>query len=264
MHYLVMRRTFIFITLIYALQPTFASTPCGKSLTNVPLEASPGLKVSELSLEDTEKAQELDKAVWGDEMAATTQKMISRIESFPEGQFKLEKGDQLLGVLNTQRIESTRLEILSQEGFYNAEGAWSYFTDSGWIKNSHDIAGDALFMINISTAIPDSLSLTGLGRSDIGEALIMKLIDHAKRKRINKIFGITRVNGFRKYLGDEEPDKSAIHNYLKRVKQKEIRDPALSFHLRMGAKIISSVENAMPEDSDSYSYGALIVYELDR
>lgn len=246
--------------LLTVLDPTFLlASDCRLALA----QQTPVLQVSPLTYMDLESAVDLESAIWGADMAASAEMLKSRIDVFSGGQLKLSIDGQLVGLLNVQKINAKNLVVLENTNHASQAGAWADFTDEGFIVSSHEPDGDAFFMLNITTQIPTS-HVKGISRSLLGETLIRNLIQVVKDQKIKHIYGITRLNGFASYKSNHPTleTTTAISEYLDQVNTGIIRDPALSFHLRMGAKLVRPVANAMPEDDDSQGYGALIVYKI--
>lgn len=222
---------------------------------------TPLLEVRSASSADVPAMVELDRAAWGEAMAADSDKLLSRIDTFKEGQLVILSDGTILGFVNSQKISSTIKYIGEQ-------GTWPAVTGHGFIKETHKSEGSVLFLINIT--VDTSIRSKGFKRSLVGGELIKHLLKIAKTQNIVQVEGITRLNGFKSYLQKNNLLGSYSHHsltqvneYIQKVRIGEVRDPALSFHLDQGARVVGPIKNAMPEDHDSLLWGALIVYQIE-
>ena len=230
------------------------------------------IQVQNATIDDVLALAELDHKVWGS-LAASSSKLASRVELFPEGQFKaISNEDVIAGFLNTQKVSLKPEETLDIEGAF-MEGyldAWSFLTDNGFLKRTHSRFGEGLFLVNLTTDISHGKS----HRRQIGKQLIIAALKFSKEQNLRFIRGVTRVNGFAAYLQKIHPEyatfnserkhaiqKSEIGTYINAVSEGKEKDPALGFHLREGASIIAVIENAMIGDKDSEAWGVLISYD---
>lgn len=197
----------------------------------------------------------LDVVAWGSAMAATSDKLLSRINTFPNGQIIAKSGQRLIGFVNSQKLNSSI-------SYLEPKATWPTVTGHGFIDKEHRASGSVLFLINLT--VDFKVNELGLSRSEVGSALIDHVLDLARKEKISTVEGITRLNGFREYSKRESIRSSfaAVSAYIEKVKRKEIRDPALSFHLDQGAEVLDPIENAMPEDDKSLQWGAHIVYRI--
>ncbi|MBI2646763.1 MAG: hypothetical protein HYW85_07050 [Deltaproteobacteria bacterium] len=229
-------------------------------------------RVEHATIDDVLALTALDHKAWG-LLGATSSKLASRVELFPEGQFKAisDKG-AIEGFLNTQKVslkpeETLAMEEASMGGYLDA---WSFLTDNGFLKRTHSRFGEGLFLVNLTTDVSHGKR----HRRQIGRQLILSALKFSKEQNLRFIRGVTRVNGFAAYLQKIYPEyatfnaetkhaiqKSEIGTYLNSVSEGQEKDPALGFHLREGASIIAAIENAMIGDKDSEAWGALISYD---
>ncbi len=223
--------------------------------------------------DDAEMLDYLDELVWGSEMAASEEKFISRIGVYPQGQAVATYNDRLLGFMNSQKITGDDTYGIYQN---NSSGyVWPNLTDDGYLTKTHDPKGNVLFLLNL-TVVPYVRTITGRGRAEVGRDLIEYMRQLAERENLQRMEGITRVNGFKAYLEqnsdyrqlNEESRRSVerenINSYLQKVVNGELTDPSLTFHLRQGGRVIFQIENAMPADYDSLFWGAFFINPTKR
>lgn len=226
------------------------------------------LLVRRAKLSEANQLAELDGKTWG-VLAATQETIISRIETFEDGQFvAIDQGGTVRGFLNTLRIKRTTLDALANDNASSSD-AWSRVTDRAKIRATHDADGELLFLVNLTTDFNPS-GQHAFKRRDIGSQLLNAALVFAKSQGLREVSGITRVNGFRKFAlkygldtHSAEQMNQEIRRYLELVAAGKESDPALSFHLSQGAVVVASQPNAMADDLDSLGWGALIRYTVN-
>lgn len=208
---------------------------------------------------------QIERRAWS-VMAASQTKLLERANRFPEGQFISIHQGQILGFLNTQRISAMLIQSLldGESPSTPYRDHWSALTDNGTLRSSHSSEGNILFLINVTT---DTVLPQGIHRSQVGEGLIKSAKQFARKNRILKIVGLTRLNGLQRFTkinySSQTIDHSEVDSYIHRVEIGLQRDPSLSFHLRQGARVLKAIPNAMADDIDSLGWGALIEYQID-
>lgn len=207
---------------------------------------------------DLRGALDLERKVWG-AMAASDSQLSNRFKIYPQGQFiVLDPDERFSGMVNSFRCKEAELQKRLREPTGNFQDKWNQLTDNGAFQNVHDPGGNVLFLANLSTLPREKTS--ALTRAELGHSLMNQIFLHAKQSGLSKIYGLTRLNGFAEY--QRKKPQATVQDYVAAVERNELRDPALSFHLRMGAKVLSPVANAMALDNDSLGWGALIVYSI--
>lgn len=242
---------YFFGSLLAVAGSLFAASDCADDLRDLTQ-----FVVRPVSLGDLAELLIVENEAW-QELAATAGKLISRTEIFPEGQLlAMDSTQKVVGFLNTQRLTEQRI-YESLESHTGDSDHWGVLSGDGFISSSHDPQGDVLFMINLTTRI----SKDGQSRRrNIGAVLVQSAIDFARKMNVSKIYGLTRLNGFRGFM--REHPAADIHEYIRSVISGRWRDPALSFHLKQGARFLTPVFNSMKDDIESHTWGALICYDL--
>lgn len=241
-----------FIVILTAIYPSYGHTlddRCRKEMAEVSLRIALPEDAIDLSI--------LDRKVWGHQMAASPEKLISRIETFPEGQIVATSDGVLIGFINSQKT-SKSIQYIGENK------TWPQVTGNGFIDETHNPAGKILFLINLT--VDFDAKQVGQNRSMVGAQLVKEALKLARMNGITEVEGITRLNGFKKYViaqssaGNNSPENVLVSEYLNKVESGNLRDPALSFHLAQGAEVKGPIKDAMPDDIDSLQWGALIVY----
>lgn len=183
----------------------------------------------------------LEKVVWPEEIQAPREKFESRAEVFPEGFL-------LISMPNLGLVGVSTAEIID----YNPQQpplSWEETTDSGWVKQTHNPQGNALYLASVGAK-------SGLG---VGTRLVEEQIDLAKKLNLNYLVLGARISGFHEY--HKQHPSITIEEYLALRKEDEPYDPEIRFYERCGLRIIKVVANYMEDDPESENYGAVMVWE---
>lgn len=162
------------------------------------------------------------------------------INHFPQGQFVVIYDQKVVGYCATFKISG---ELALQP--HN----WNQITGYGYASR-HDPHGDYLYGMEVCVH-PDYRGLR------IGNRI------YTARKRLCQAEGLKgivfggRLPGYTRRI-KKYPD---IHKYVEAVRNKEIRDPVLSFQLRNHFEVIGVLPNYLEEDTQSKSYAAHLLWE---
>jgi predicted amidohydrolase/GNAT superfamily N-acetyltransferase len=200
------------------------------------------VKVRLWTLEDLPAIVECHKAVYSDlPLQSLYDERIYRMQfqNFPEGQYLAEIDGKVVGY-------ATSLIILMSES--GETYRYPELTGSGTF-NTHDPAGDVLYGADI-----------GVHPDYRGKGIAAKIYERRRRllKRFNlkKMFAYGRIPGFKEYAG-----KMTAEQYVDRVVKGEIKDSALTAHLKAGYQVKKVVLDFV-SDPTSLNYCTLL--ELDN
>lgn len=189
---------------------------------------------------DIDSVISLENEIWPEGTRATREKFESRLNIFPRGFFLAYKSGKLIGVSTSEIIK------------YNSENppeSWEAITDNGFIKNTHNPQGNALYVVSIGAR----------SRSGGGTALIQaqkKLMEELSLRFL--VLG-ARIPGYGEYYKNSEVP---IEKYVElRRKNGQSLDPELRFYARNGLGLVKIVPNYMEDDRESRNYGAIMVWE---
>lgn len=183
----------------------------------------------------------LEKEVWPEEVQATREKFESRATVFPGGFLLISTRDLGLAGVSTSEIID-----------YNPAHpplSWEQITDNGWIKQTHNPEGNALYLVSVGAK-------SGFG---VGTRLVKEQINLAEKLDLDYLVLGARIPGFREYH-KQHPDIT-IKEYLDLKKGSESYDPEIRFYERCGLKLIKLVPNYMEDDPESENYGAIMAWE---
>ncbi|HEU5133667.1 MAG TPA: SDR family NAD(P)-dependent oxidoreductase [Steroidobacteraceae bacterium] len=179
---------------------------------------------------DLTRLCELEKLCW-QHTRSSRQKIRARLETYPLGQFVLEKAGKVLGVIYSQRIADVE-----------ALDAHTAATVSGLHQPSGSII--QLLAVNIDPAVQSF---------GYGDQLLEFML-----QRCALVAGVDRVVGVtlcRDYHG--EP---SLEQYIRR--EGENQDPILAFHAAHGASIVKLLPGYRPRDRANAGHGVLVSYDI--
>lgn len=184
----------------------------------------------------------LEKEVWPatESLQAPREKFELRAKIFPEGFLLISTPELGLAGVSTAEIIN-----------YDPEHppiSWEEITDNGWIKNTHDQKGNALYLVSVGAK-------SGFG---VGTRLVQEQISLAKKLNLNYLVLGARIPGYHEY--HKNNPSVSIEEYLALKNNFEPYDPEIRFYSRCGLKVIRIVPNYMEDDPESENYGAIMVW----
>lgn len=187
----------------------------------------------------------VEEETWPEKIQAPLEKFVSRSQVFPEGFLLISLQDKgLVGV--------STAEIIDYDPS-NPPNSWEATTDNGWIKNSHNPNGNALYLVSVGV----SPKASGLG---VGTKLVTKQIELTKELKKQYLVLGSRLPGFAKYHA-EHPDSSAEEYLLLNRGDGLFLDPEIRFYKRCGLGVEKLILNYMEDDPESENYGVVMVWE---
>lgn len=191
-------------------------------------------------LGEVEKIAELERSVWGKEGASKDQ-LISRIETFPRGNFVAIKNEEIVAFCSIEYLD----DISKLENF-----TWNDVTDNGYMRKSHKLDGDYVYGVNLS--VFHKMSGYRLGNAMILFGLTILITDNKKG-----VFIGSRAPGFRAY-NKRHPEVS-IDEYIRIRRNGKLRDYELSIYEKEGFQILKALPGYFP-DPDSLDNGVLVYW----
>ncbi len=195
------------------------------------------VKVRQAQFEDVEGILNIEEEVWPEGLRATREQFISRIETFPEGNFVAQTNGAIVGVVATE-IVSYDLE--------NPTLSWNEITDNGFIKKTYNPNGDILYGVDLSVS-PFGRNASKLLMEQIGKLVI----------RHNLRYGLlgARIPRYHKFA-----DKMTVEDYVNTRRNSRPLDPELIFYTRLDLKIVAVIPNYI-EDPESCNCGVLMAWK---
>jgi len=197
--------------------------------------------VRNVKKEELDEVMRVEKETWPEEIQASREKFESRMKIFPEGFFGVYEDGKLVGVSTS--------EIVKYDPKKN-NFTWEEITDNGWIKNTHDPSGNALYVVSVG------VSQKRMGRG-YGSLLVQKQKELVVKLDLDCLVLGARLSGYHKYK-DLSPEE-----YLKKRKEGTSLpfDPEIRFYERNGLKVVKLMANYMENDPESLNYGVVMVWE---
>jgi len=217
----------------------------------MPQEIEPNLivqRLSEVSQADVpsllEEVVKVEKETWPEEMQAPLEKFQSRAKVFPEGFL-------LIALPNKGLVGVSTAEIIKYDS-QNSPISWEEITDNGWIKSTHNLDGNALYLVSVGA----SPRTSGMG---VGTRLIKEQIELTKKLELNYMVLGARVPGYAAY--HKSHPNVLIDDYLKLIREDgQYLDSEIRFYTRCGLEVTKIVPNYMEDDPESENFGVVMVW----
>jgi len=181
---------------------------------------------------DLERLCELEKLCW-QHTRSTKRQIRARLQKYPRGQFVLEKGGEVLGVIYSQRIANE--EAIETRTATN-------------VHELHDPSGSIvqLLAVNIDPRVQNV---------SYGDQLLELML-----QRCSLMTGVTKVVGVTLCKSYRAEDGRSFEDYIRQ--QGSGRDAILAFHEAHGAEIVKVIQGYRPQDSANLHNGVLVVYDI--
>ncbi len=162
-------------------------------------------------------------------------KLLMQLQAFPDGQFLAECEGRVVGYCT-----SLILQMDDDSPWYSYDEITGVGTFS-----THDPSGETLYGSDIAVH-PD---FRGKG---VAGKLYVRRKGLLKRYNLARMVAGGRIPGYR-----EQAKKMTAEEYIEKVKAGELKDPALSMHLKAGYEVLS-VHYAYLNDSESMNYATYL------
>lgn len=180
--------------------------------------------------------ERLEAECWSAPLRAPPSILRSRLERYPQGQFVVESGDRVVGVVYSQRLDS--------EGRLNGSTVES-------VEDLHSSSGAVVQLLGVNIA-PDSQ------HSRFGDLLLEFMLQYCELSNdVSAIIGVTRCKE-RAKCGDLSMSEYAA---LRDERGFSV-DPILRFHQAHGAEIGAPLPGYRPRDDENEGYGVIVRYDV--
>lgn len=186
--------------------------------------------------DDFEEIIELSKICFPDAAPWSIKMLKSQLSIFPEG---------MQIIVYEGRIVGSATSLIVSFDEYDEDHTWNEISDNGFITN-HDPDGDTLYGIEVMVH-PEYQGLK------IGRRLYEMRRELCEVKNCSRIIIGGRLPNFHKYS-----DKFGVRAYIKRVLDKKINDPVLTFQLSQNFSIRRVIKDYLPDDKESEGYALLL------
>ncbi|TNE79611.1 MAG: GNAT family N-acetyltransferase [Bacteroidetes bacterium] len=178
----------------------------------------------------------LSKKCFPDQEPWKIEMLESQYTIFPEGMQVIEYEGEIVG-------SATSLIVDMEE--YEDNHTWSEISDNGYITN-HDPEGDTLYGIEVMVH-PEYQGLK------IGRRLYEMRRELCEHMNLRQILIGGRLPNY--HLHSED---LGVRAYVKRVLDKKIKDPVLTFQVSQNFYIRKIIKDYLPMDKESEGYGVLM------
>lgn len=197
------------------------------------------LVVRVASIADVNAIRALVSRVYKDMDTYTPAQLRGQINNYPEGVLVAEYEGEIVGYCATVRLPGSR--VLKPH-------TWQEITGDGY-GSTHDPDGDYLYGYEVCVD-PRHRGLR------IGQRL------YRERRELCSFLGLEgivfggRLPGLKRRL----KVAGSAEEYVKKVADKEWRDPVLSFQLGQGFELLGVLKNYLPSDKDSQGYASHLIW----
>ena len=132
----------------------------------------------------------------------------------------------------------------------NPPKSWESITDNGYIKQTHNTNGNALYVVSVGAK----------SRSGGGSALLQAQKQLAEKLNLMFLVLGARIPGYDEYCKNNREIYIEEYTKLKRDDGYHL-DPELRFYTRNGLELKKIMPNYMGDDAESRNYGAIMMWE---
>ncbi len=197
------------------------------------------LEIRNAKVSDIDAINELVKKVYEDMGMYKKEMLRGQISNYPDGCFVVLQNDKIVAY-------SASL-IISEEKALKPH-TWTEITANGY-ASTHNPDGEYLY--GYETCVdPDSR----------GNRIGLRIYN-ARKRLVNyyQLKGIVFGGRLPNYAKKAKKVKD-VHDYIKQVQDKKIKDPTLGFHLRNGFQVIGVLPKYLAEDKASLGYAAHLMW----
>jgi len=201
--------------------------------------ASSRLTVRRASAADAEAVAELSRKIYETQPPLKVQMIRGQLNNFPEGQFVAEYNGTVVGYCATFIISEEK--ALSNHSWHEITG--------GGFASRHDPDGEWLYGMDVSVD-PERRRLR------IGQRL------YNARKTLALELGLKGIvfGGRMPGLARRRKEYDNAEAYLAAIKDRQVRDQVINFHISQGFEPIGLLQDYEPTDRDSQGYATHMVW----
>ncbi|MCW9000537.1 MAG: GNAT family N-acetyltransferase, partial [Kangiellaceae bacterium] len=182
--------------------------------------------------DDLPRLYELEKLCWQHSRSSET-RIRARVNNYPNGQFVIEKNGEVVGVIYSQRIDSSAdLEKA------NSNNVHKLHKETGRIIQ--------LLAVNVDPSVQNL---------NLGDELLEFMLQRCSvTDDVRKVVAVTLCKNY------SLQTKHGFTDYIKL--RGSTQDPILAFHDSHGAKIVKAIPSYRDEDFENQHNGVLVSYDI--
>jgi predicted amidohydrolase/ribosomal protein S18 acetylase RimI-like enzyme len=198
------------------------------------------ISIRKLSIEDLDAVNNILIKTYSSTSIYTKEILESQLLIFPSGQFVITFQDQVVGFCMTMIVERK---------YFSELHTWKNVTDGGYI-HKHQPNGEYLYGVDIC-----------VDPQFRGKRVGSRLYD--ERKKLCQMLGLSgiifgaRMPGLSKRINQFKTPEE----YLKAVKNRQVKDPTVSFQMRNGFEALFLLPDYLKLDPESMGYAVLMKWE---
>lgn len=171
--------------------------------------------------------------------ALSEERFQAQLRRFPEGQICIE---------DNGRVVAAALSLIVDYEQFGDRHTYAEITGGGYIT-THDPNGDVLYGTEV---VVDS----DYRDMRLGRRLYDARKDLCRRLNLRAIIAGARIPGYHRHAEAMPPEQ-----YLELVRQRELRDPILSFQFANDFHVSRIIRGYLPEDEASRGYAAIVQWD---
>ena len=195
------------------------------------------IEVRKLTLEDYDDLAQSTMEAYDSKLGIWTREEITiLLEKFPDGQFC---------ITIDNKVVASALSLIIDSKKTNLHSNYETITSNGKFLK-HDDDGDILYGIEVFVH-PQYRKLR------LGRRLYDVRKEFCEERNLKSIMAGGRIPNYHTYANQMKP-----HEYIDKVKRKEIFDPTLAFQLSNDFNVVKILKNYLKDDQDSMEYATLL------
>lgn len=202
------------------------------------------IEIRNLSEADIGLASVLERVAWPEDVQASEDKLLDRLETFGEGFFGAFASGRLVGMASSQIISYPDKSRLV---------SWAELTADGWISKTHKASGNCLHFVSICVD-------PGIRHLGVATQLNEARLQVAHELGLKCALTDTRLPGLRRYL--EATPHRGPEQYLDDIIASAVSEPVVEMYLKCGFLAIGLIPNCMLADAESANYGLAMLKVL--
>jgi ribosomal protein S18 acetylase RimI-like enzyme len=198
--------------------------------------------------EDLDDILRVEETAWPEPIRASRQQLAERLSVYPSGFHVACVEQRIVGFLTSQLVNHSP-DVVPL--------GWEITTAKGWIRSTHQAAGNALCVVSVGVA-------AAFQRCGAGSQLIVLAQQHAAANNLQAVLLDSRLPGYAPYC----QRGMSVEEYVRASDSQGMPlDAELRFYARLGFRISSEahiIRNCMSLDDESASYGVRLVWTTEH
>ncbi len=199
------------------------------------------IEVRQAKRDDIPEILELNNRVYPDLEPYPAEMILGQITNYPEGCMVVVVDNDIVAYSASIRLSEKKVK---------RKHTWNSITGGGF-GTTHEKDGEYLYGYEIF------VDPNMRGRR-IGQRMYNARKNLARHYRLKGICFAGRIPNFRKNLRRKKVE--SVQDYVEKVQNNKLRDPALGFQLRNGFEVLGVLNRYLPDDKESMGYAVHLIW----